>query len=143
MCERIKSGSRRGGDWHALCNVMPPDTGREELRLANRRWQGIPQGEWDPEKFGKAARRSGTSIGARPSGPPPQVTRTSPRMSGGDGRTERPGARTLDSHLEVDPGEGPAKQRGACSAKGGWTHHELAVAAVAEVVESYRSNATQ
>jgi len=48
MCERIKSGSRRGGDWHALCIVMPPDTGREELRLANRRWQGIPQGEWDP-----------------------------------------------------------------------------------------------
>jgi len=71
------------------------------------------------QKFGSAARRSGTSIGARPSGPPPQVTRTSPRMSWEvPGASSARGARTLAQQPRSRSGRRPGEQRGRCSAKG-------------------------
>src|SRR5215831_18106000 len=45
------------------------------------------------QEFGSIARRSGTSIGARSSGPPPQEIRTSPRQAGFE--TGASGARGL------------------------------------------------
>jgi len=63
MCERIKSGSRRGGDWHALCNVMPPDTGREDSGSRTdggrgfRRGSGIPEVRKGRAKVGHLHRR--------------------------------------------------------------------------------------
>src|ERR1044072_4265206 len=48
--------------------------GLRAMRLAGPRWQGIPMGDSGSHEFGTVARRSGTSIGARPSGPPPQAS---------------------------------------------------------------------
>src|SRR5262249_7487638 len=94
MSARAALGASHLVVWHTACNVPRADTGRERTRLASPRWQEIFTGGVGSQSSEGAARRSGTSIGARSSGPPSQARHGSSVVTGASGTR---GARTLDS----------------------------------------------
>ena len=127
MHERVESGAERSGDWHALCNGGRADTGRE---ASGSRADGGRRSCWGSEvsrvrkrrvKVGHLHRHAAFRTSAAGLMDIPQDV----AAQSSDGRTVRPGARTLVSSLESESNECSARSRGS-QQRGGWTQHELA-----------------
>src|SRR6185436_17982743 len=102
MHERVESGAERSGDWHALCNGGRADTGRE---ASGSRADGGRRSCWGSEvsrvrkrrvKVGHLHRHAAFRTSAAGLMDIPQDV----AAQSSDGRTVRPGARTLVSSLE-------------------------------------------